>query len=79
MISTFKVLFTNPVKLLDLKKAITISALQQFTGINMIILNSTFLLSSQFSSIQPEVSTIIVGVVNCVSSTLIIFILDCKI
>ena len=72
----FKSLFRDPRSSKALRMGCIVSVLQQLVGINMIIFYSTILFKGSY---KPEVATIITGGVNCLSSVLLIFILDSKI
>ena len=72
----FKSLFRDPRSSKALRMGCIVSVLQQLVGINMIIFYSTTLFKG---GSEPEVATIITGGVNCLSSALLIFILDSKI
>lgn len=73
----FKSLFKDPRSSKALRMGCIVSVLQQLVGINMIIFYSTTLFKGD--DFEDKVATIITGGVNCLSSVLLIFILDSKV
>jgi hypothetical protein len=71
---TYNSFFKNIMQNESLKMGCIIALLQQLTGINIYMMNSSHILQS-LKNIDSQISTIIIGAVNCISGSLSIFIL----
>lgn len=73
-ISSSRDFFKSLIRSESLKMGCIVSILQQFTGINIYIMNSTQILKN-IGNMEAQVGTILIGAVNCISGSLSMFIL----